>query len=767
MRVTRTRSATQLLTIGALVAGLIVPLAALAVPAYAATHDTTLVSRATDGAAGNGDSSWSWVPGSSATSADGRYVVFESQADNLSGEDNDSYRNLFVRDRQLGETTLVSRASDGTAANGDSSHPSISADGNYVAFASDAPNLSDQDMDACPDPYWGDLRPCSNVFVRDRQAATTTLVSRATDGAAANNSSHTPTMFPDGTGVAFGSFADNLSTEDVKVCTRATETGDTYTVPCLNNYVWKRQDNSTTYLAAGSDEGISCGASISADGRFAAVETGNVERVDLQTGESTVVSRKNGTDGAPVAGWCPSISADGSVVAFVADNSLIDAGVGTVWHEVFVRDLRAGTTKVISRANPDSPEWNMYSGHPSISADGRFVAFNSQANYLSAFDQDGTSDVFVRDLATDSLTYVSRASGDTGAGGDSGSSVPSISADGRVVAFHSAATNLSAEDNDAYSDVFVRELAPAGDAPPPPPQADLSLSMTASNNAPTVGSEVTFTVALTNAGPDTATGVGVGDWLPGGGLTYVSATASHGTYDPAPGLWWLTSLASGDTATLQLVGKATTSGAKTNTAAVNTAGQADPDSKPSNGVASEDDQASVTITATAPPPNCTSATVKPSADSWIRQSTPSSNYGTGTTLKVDSKPNANARALVRYPLPAVPTGCKVSSAKLRLYTATATSGRTLRATPLAAAWTETAVTWNNRPSTTGTTAYTTSGAGWRHWTLTSQVNAMYTGGNYGLLIRDNSESGSGYLQQFNSRENTTNPPELIVTFAPA
>lgn len=207
-------------------------------------------------------------------------------------------------------------------------------------------------------------------------------------------------------------------------------------------------------------------------------------------------------------------------------------------------------------------------------------------------------------------------------------------------------------------------------------------------------------------------------------------------------------------------------GSTTYYATVNTSDQPDPDSTPGNYNPAEDDQASVTITATAPPPTCTSATVRPTADSWIRQSTPSSDYRTSTTLRMNSKSSATAHALVRFPLPAIPTGCQVSSVKLRLYASTAAPSRTLRAIPIATAWSETSVVWNNRPGATGTAASTTSGAGWRQWSVTSQVNAMYTGANHGFLIRDANESSSGNEQLFTSRENTTTSPQLIVTFGP-
>lgn len=775
MRVTRPRPIQRTLTVAALVAGLLVPLAALATPAQAAVDDTSLISRATDGTAADGSSH------SSSASADGRFVAFASQADNLSGEDDNAFTNVFVRDRQSGSTTYVSRATGGAAANGDSADPSISADGRFVAFASRAENLSTEDMNSCPDWWWGETTPCSNIFVRDLLTGTTTYVSRPADGTAANGGSYNPSISGDGTRVAFTSVADNLSAQDANEC--YTSEGSPY--PCANFFVRDLQAGSTTYLDVGSiayGVELPCAPSISADGRFVAFgsesdrlpsEDNNgfldVFVADLETGAFSYVSRADGPDGAIAQhghSGCASISGDGRFVAFESDAyNLSDDDVDTAdthTRSVYVRDRQLGKTIYVSRANGATGA-AATGYHASISADGRYVAFQSDHPDVSQSDADPVWDVFVRDLQTDATSQASRATGPTGSAGDADSTDPSISGNGLVVAFHSDARNLSTDDNDAYTDVFARELAAS--TTELPAQADLSVSMTASNTSPAVGTDVTFTVTLANAGPAGATGVAVTDQLPRG-LTFASATPSQGTYAAETGRWSVGELPSSGSVTLELVAKPTSAGTTTNTAQVTAAGQADPDSTPGNSDTAEDDQASVTVSVTEPV-TCPTVKARANADSWIGQNAPTTTHGTETTLKVRSKANQNARTLVRFTLPAIPDGCQITDATMSLNAATAISGRTLRAYAVAAPWTETAVTWNNRPGTTGVAATATSGTGWLQWTVTNQVKAMYTGANYGLLIRDNSESGSGYLQQFNSRENTTNPPELIVTFAPA
>jgi N-acetylglucosamine-6-sulfatase len=167
------------------------------------------------------------------------------------------------------------------------------------------------------------------------------------------------------------------------------------------------------------------------------------------------------------------------------------------------------------------------------------------------------------------------------------------------------------------------------------------------------------------------------------------------------------------------------------------------------------------------PPPCTSATQnqRAEADSWILQDSATSNYGSDSTLKVDTKAGADARALVRFALPSIPSGCQVTDARLRLYASSFKSGRTLEAVRLAGSWTESGVTWATQPSTAGTAATAPSRSGVVEWTVTSQVRNMYSGGNHGFLVRDSIEGGTGLDQQFHSREKgNDNPPVLVIDF---
>jgi Tol biopolymer transport system component len=442
-------------------------LAAPAGPAWAAKDDLDLVSRAT-GATGAKGSSGS---GDAAVSADGRFVAFASDAANLHPDDTGggfSVDDVFVRDMQTNTTTLVSRATGaaGDKGNDHSFEPAVSADGRFVAFQSDASNLHPDDDDSIRD-----------VFVRDLEANTTTLVSRAAgaDGDKADSFSFEPAVSADGRFVAFESQASNLHPDDDD------GTPDVF--------VRDLQLNTTTLVSratgADGDKGNSGsgGAAVSADGRFVAFHSGasnlhpddddgtpDVFVRDLQANTTTLVSRAAGPAGDKGNGssGAPAVSADGRLVAFhsVASNLHPDDD-GTT--DVFVRDLQANTTTLASRAaGPTGAKGNSDSFVHAVSADGHFVAFSSFASNLHPDDTDLTVDVFVRDLHADTTTLVSRAAGPTGTKGNRDSFEAAVSADGRFVAFSSRATNLHPDDTaDFVSDVFRRDvLGPPPAAPP-------------------------------------------------------------------------------------------------------------------------------------------------------------------------------------------------------------------------------------------------------------------------------------------------------------
>ena len=254
-----------------------------------------------------------------------------------------------------------------------------------------------------------------DVFVRDLQTNTTTLVSRGSGaaGAKGSNSSLVPAISADGRYVAFYSFASNLDPDDT--------------------------DTSTDVFVR-----------------------------DLQASTTTLVSRASGAAGAKGNGASrvPVISPGGRFVAFDSNASNLHPDDTDATGDAFVRDLQAGTTTLISRASgADGAKGNDDSLRPVISADWRFVAFDSTASNLDPADTDTTADVYMRDVQANTTTLVSRASGPAGAKGNFFSLGPAMSRDGRFVGFVSGASNLDPADTDFSWDVFVRDVL----GPPPPP----------------------------------------------------------------------------------------------------------------------------------------------------------------------------------------------------------------------------------------------------------------------------------------------------------
>jgi Tol biopolymer transport system component len=362
--------------------------------------------------AGSGPSS------SPVASADGAFLVFASTSNNLvSGQvDENETDDVFLFERATGTVTLVSHgsASATTSGNGRSYSPSISADGAFVAFVSRATNL----VSGQSDPNGGK----EDVFLFARATGTVTLVSHTPGNATttASDFSEAPTFSGNGAFVAFISRATNLVT--------------------------------------GQSDGV---------------DTYHVFLFERATGAVSLVSH---APGAPTAtangeGLQPAISNDGSFVAFRSHaTNLVPGQVDPngFASDIFLWERATGSVTLVSHA-PGSAvtTGNRPSEQPSISADGSFVAFLSEASDLigSQSDQNGNTDVFLFARATGALTLVSHAasSGATAANGSNAQAA--ISADGRFVVFRSTGTNLVSgqTDTNALDDVFLFERA-TGDA---------------------------------------------------------------------------------------------------------------------------------------------------------------------------------------------------------------------------------------------------------------------------------------------------------------
>lgn len=159
-----------------------------------------------------------------------------------------------------------------------------------------------------------------------------------------------------------------------------------------------------------------------------------------------------------------------------------------------------------------------------------------------------------------------------------------------------------------------------------------------------------------------------------------------------------------------------------------------------------------------------SQTVTTDGDAWINEAAPGQNHDLAIKLDVRSSTTAGRRrTFVHFPLPALPHNCSVTSATLRLSTLTL-GAATIAVYQAASSWSEAGVKWNNQPGTTGSAATASAGAGWVSWTVTSQVQAMYSGTNTGFIAMNAAETTSDVANTYASRETGANPPELTVSF---
>lgn len=209
---------------------------------------------------------------------------------------------------------------------------------------------------------------------------------------------------------------------------------------------------------------------------------------DMQTGQTTRVSiASDGTEGNGGA-YASSLSADGRYVAFMSDSSNLVSGDTNLAQDIFVHDMQTGQTRLVS-VSSDGTQGNVLSSadKPSLSADGRYVAFSSFADNLVSGDTNQTLDVFVHDRQTGQTTRASVASyGRQSHGG--ASTFPILSADGRYVAFESLASNLVSRDTNHKRDIFVRDLLHSVDCTTKPAKPIL--------NSPVNGAGVTTTQVL-------------------------------------------------------------------------------------------------------------------------------------------------------------------------------------------------------------------------------------------------------------------------------
>ncbi len=405
-----------------------------------AVHHVERVSVSSSGGQASGPSA------GAAISADGRFVAFQSEAEDLVPDDRNRVTDVFVHQRASGATVRVSVDSRGRESDEASGHPAISADGRYTAFESAATNLVPKDKNEVPD-----------VFVYDWDTRKTERVSLGAKGAEANDSSTAPSISSDGRYVAFQSVATNLVPGAPRL---------------WQIYVRDRIDGETERVSVNDDgkpANNDCESpSISGDARWVAFVCnawnlasgvrGTAKQVylhDRRTHRTVLVSKAADGQAGNWMSWKPKAAGDG-VVAFETYATNLVAHDANDTSDVVVAPPVGGPLEVVS-VDADGTLGNGPSLGPSLSAHGRYVVFASSAINLVS-DSNGKVDIFLRDRKTGDTECVSESA--EGAATDGDSWFPVISADGLVRAYESNATNLVPGDTNQMTDIFVQQVEP-------------------------------------------------------------------------------------------------------------------------------------------------------------------------------------------------------------------------------------------------------------------------------------------------------------------
>jgi len=445
-------------------------------------------------------------------------------------------------------TTRLSVSSAGVQGNNLSFEARISANGRFVGFQSSATNLVSGDTNASPD-----------VFVRDLQTGTTERASVATGGGQGNSSAISPVLSADGRYVAFVGYASNLvagdsngvadifvrdrasgTTERVSVATGGAQASGESTVPALSSdarfvvfesyasdlvandtnaepdiFLRDRQSGVTELISVSSagaaSNGYSTHAAVSDDGRFVVFQSGATNLIsndinfrpdiflrDRLLGVTLRVSVGSVGGFASGGGFEPSISTDGRFIAYHSDGPDLVPSDTNFTSDVFVHDRLLGATERASVAGGGA-QADAGSAYASISATGRYVTYVSYASNVGVGDTNGTADVYVRDRLAD---ITERASVSTsGVQNSAVNQYPAVSADGRRVVFESPASTLVAGDTNNAFDVFLRDRGA------PPPTTYCSAGTTSNGCSASVAASANPSVSFANACNLTASSV--------------------------------------------------------------------------------------------------------------------------------------------------------------------------------------------------------------------------------------------------------------------
>lgn len=386
----------------------------------------------------NGTSEWPSM------SLNGRYTIYHSDAPNLVPNDTNNAQDVFVYDRLTRTTNRVSLGIGGVQGNNRSGFGDVSADGRYITFHSEATNLVPNDTNNSWDVYFRDLQ--TGEFER---------ISVTSSGQQGNATSIFPDISDDGRFITFYSEATNLVPND----TNGVE----------DIFLHDRLAGTTERISVSSGgvqaNGRSIFPNISSDGRYVvydsdasnlvANDTNNVTDVflfDRLTATTRRISVTTTSQQAAGRSSYPVIAANNRQVTFVSFAPNMHPDDPAPNGDIYVRDLVSNTTALISRGLNNQPT-NGDSHYPVISADGRFIAYHGEASNIVPGDTNNTADIFLYDGQSGVTKRVSLSA--NGIQGNGPSNVAAISGNGRVVAFHSPASNLTVGDTNNAYDIFL------------------------------------------------------------------------------------------------------------------------------------------------------------------------------------------------------------------------------------------------------------------------------------------------------------------------
>jgi len=380
-------------------------------------------------------------------SANGRFIVYHSTADNLVADDTNHASDIFYHDKKTGATYRINLSSLGEG-NDDSVDPRISDNGRYVVYSSAATNLVE-----------GDTNVKYDIFLFDSKKGATRRVSVGNSGEQSNGGSYIPAISANGRYVVYDSYASNLVSFDRNLS--------------RDVFLYDKKTGKTSMISVNNEgkpgNADSSSARISNNGRFVVFHSdalnlvaGDVNNAsdiflrDTQKGTTRLISANSSGEQGNGGSYHAHVSNNGRYIVYASDASNLVEGDNNNARDIFLYDAKKGTTRIISNSSAGLQGNNM-SDNPRISSRGRYVVYSSAASNLVEGDNNNFPDVFRFDKRTGLTVRVSVGQdGIEGTGG--GSFSPDVSGNGRFVAYESYADTLLTGDTNKNGDIFLKDL---------------------------------------------------------------------------------------------------------------------------------------------------------------------------------------------------------------------------------------------------------------------------------------------------------------------